>query len=455
MSGVVAAVDLGATSGRVMLGHVGAGRVGLREVARFANGPVQRADGLHWDIGTLRSSVLAGLATAITQEPTVASVGIDSWAVDYALLRDGRMLGTPFHYRDERTGPAVERVHALVSPAELYAANGLQFLTFNSLYQLAAEPHLDEAESLLLIPDLFAFWLTGEMVAERTNASTTGLLDVAAREWDDALIERLGFPRSIFPPLVNPGTVIGTAAEFGGVPVTAVGSHDTASAVVAVPATSDDFAYISCGTWGLVGVELEHPVLTEESRAANFTNEGGVDGRVRFLHNVMGLWLLTESVREFTLDLAELLAAAAELTTGVPIFDANDPVFLAPGDMPGRIAEWCRSHSQPVPQSPVEFVRSIIESLALAFAAAVRAASELSGKPVSVIHIVGGGSQNELLCQLTADRSGMPVLAGPVEATALGNVLVQARAQGLVNGSLESLRALVAQAYSPRQFLPR
>jgi rhamnulokinase len=455
VTGVVAAVDLGATSGRVMLARVGDGTIELRETARFTNGPVRRADGLHWDIDGLRSSVLGGLATAIAEEPSVASIGIDSWAVDYALLRGGRMLGTPFHYRDERTAAGVERVHALVGPAELYAANGLQFLTFNTLYQLAAEPHLDEAECVLLIPDLFAFWLTGSVVAERTNASTTGLLDVAARDWDDALIERLGFARSIFPPLVDPGTVIGAATQFGSVPVTAVGSHDTASAVVAVPATGDDFAYISCGTWGLVGVELEHPVLTEQSRAANFTNEGGVDGRVRFLHNVMGLWLLTESVREWDLDLRELLAAAASLTSPVAVFDANDPVFLSPGDMPGRIAEWCRAHGQPVPQSAAEFVRSIVESLAVAFAAAVRAASELSGKPVSVIHIVGGGSQNELLCQLTADRSGMPVLAGPVEATALGNVLVQARAHGFVPGDLEALRALVAAAFPPKRYAPR
>jgi rhamnulokinase len=222
-----------------------------------------------------------------------------------------------------------------------------------------------------------------------------------------------------------------------------------------VPATGDDFAYISCGTWGLVGVELEHPVLTEQSRTANFTNEGGVDGRVRFLHNVMGLWLLTESVKDLDLDLRELLNAAAALTTPVAVFDANDPVFLPPGDMPGRIAQWCRSHGQPVPRSPAELVRSIVESLAVAFGAAVRTASELSGKAVSVIHLVGGGSQNELLCQLTADRSGMPVLAGPVEATALGNVLVQARAQGFVSGELEDLRALVASSHRPRRYDPR
>jgi rhamnulokinase len=459
--GTVAAVDLGATSGRVMLGHVGHNELSLRPVARFPNGPVERPDGLHWDITALHNHVFAGLAAAVREDPAVSSIGIDSWAVDYALIKDGRMLAEPFHYRDERNAVGVEKVHGLVSPAELYAANGLQFLPFNTLYQFAAEKRLAEADSFLLVPDLLAFWLTGREVAERTNASTTGLLGISTGEWDDALIERLGYSRSLFPELVDPGTALGSvrpdvAAQLGAqLEVVGVGSHDTASAVVAVPATSADFAYISCGTWGLVGVELDQPVLTEESRAANFTNEGGVDGRVRFLHNVMGLWLLSECVREWGhQDLPGLLAQAAALTNPVAVFDANDPVFLAPGNMPARIAEWCDSHGIAAPQSQVEFVRSIIESLAAAFAAAVHTASSLAGKTVSTIHIVGGGSLNELLCQRTADVAGIPVLAGPVEATAIGNVLIQARAQGFVGGSLESLRALVAAAFSPKRYTP-
>jgi len=466
MSGTVAAVDLGATSGRVMLGHVDHNELSVRPIARFPNGPVQHPDGLHWDIEALYAHSLAGLAAALREEPEIASVGIDSWAVDYALIAGGRMLAPPFHYRDERTARGVDAVHALVGPAELYAANGLQFLPFNTLYQLAAEADLRSADSVLLVPDLLAFWLTGRQVAERTNASTTGLLGVTTGQWDDALITRLALPRRLFPELVDSGTSLGpllpaVAATVGGhLSVTAVGSHDTASAVVAVPAASDDFAYISCGTWGLVGVELERPVLTEESRLANFTNEGGVDGRVRYLHNVMGLWLLSESVRQWaasgdTTSLPELLAAASALTTPVSVFDANDAVFLPPGDMPARIAEWCTSRGLAAPQTPVEFVRSIVESLAVAFADAVRTASALSGKTVSVIHIVGGGSQNELLCQLTADRSGLPVLAGPVEATAIGNVLVQARTLGFASGSLESLRALVAGAFLPVLYRPR
>lgn len=467
-SGTVAAVDLGATSGRVMLGHVGPGELKLEAVRRFPNGPVRGGVSLRWDATGLYEAILLGLTAALRDSPELASIGVDSWATDYALLRDGAALSEPFHYRDDRNHAAAQKVHSLVSPAELYARNGLQYLPFNTLYQLSAEHDLSAADSFLLIPDLITYWLTGRSFAERTNASTTGLLGVISREWDDELLARLGLPRSIFPDLMDAGTVVGTltasvAATIGApatLGVTAVGSHDTASAVVAVPATSDDFAYISCGTWGLVGVELEHPVLTEASRLANFTNEGGVDGRVRYLHNVMGLWLLTESVREWqladaTIELPGLLAAAAALDTPVGNFDANDPIFLAPGAMPDRIAQWCRDHGVAVPRSPVEFVRSIIESMAEAFAAAVRTASELSGKSVSVIHIVGGGSQNTLLCQFVADRSGLPVLAGPIEATALGNVLVQARTHGFIAGGLESLRALVATTFQPLTYLPR
>jgi len=467
MTASVAAIDLGATSGRVMLGHVGHNELSVRPVARFPNTPVRTIDGLHWNILELYRSVVAGLGAAVREDGSIASVAVDSWAVDYALMRGGRMLGTPYHYRDERNLPAVEATHALVGPAELYAANGLQFLSFNTLYQLAADREagtLDLADGFLLIPDLFNYWLTGQQFAEQTNASTTGLLSIATGDWDHALIGRLGLPRAVLPDLVSPGTVLGPLRPevdvAGSMLVTTVGSHDTASAVVAVPSTRDDFAYISCGTWGLVGVELDAPVLTEASRAANFTNEGGVDGRVRFLHNVMGLWILSESVRDWqrtdpSVELPGLLAAAAALTTPVSVFDADDPTFQAPGEMPARIAEWCREHGVQAPRSPVEFVRSIIESLAVAFVDAVHTASELSGKSVSVIHIVGGGSQNELLCQLVADRSGMPVLAGPVEATAIGNVLVQARAHGLVDGSLESLRSLVATAFSPLRYEPR
>ncbi len=459
----VAAVDLGATSGRVMLGRVGDNELSLHPIARFANQPVRIADGLHWNILELYRNVLVGLTEAARADETLASAGIDSWAVDYALLSGDRMLGTPFHYRDERTAHGVRATHSRVAPERLYAANGLQHLPFNTLYQLAADQlsgALAGADAMLLIPDLLGFWLTGRRVAERTNASTMGLLGVRSGAWDDALIDTLGLPRGLFPELVDAGTTIGPITADIGRPLqlVAVGSHDTASAVVAVPATSDEVAYISCGTWGLVGVELDSPVLIEAARLANFTNEGGVDGRVRFLHNVMGLWLLSESVREWerdgeAIDLARLLAEADAVTA--PTFDADDPRFLAPGDMPARIRGWFEERGERSPGSQAEVVRSILQSLAIAFARTVEAASALSGRRVGTVHLVGGGSQNALLCQLTADAVGLPVLAGPVEATALGNVLVQARAHGATSATLEGMRALVAAAFSPRVFLPR
>jgi rhamnulokinase len=471
MSGIVAAVDLGATSGRVMLGHIGPDELRLQDVLRFPNGPVQTADGLHWNVDELYRSILAGLRTALREEPDIRSIGVDSWAVDYSLLRAGKSLGAPFHYRDERNGAAVDEVHALVDPSELYRRNGLQFLTFNTLYQLTADRlsgRLAEADRFLLVPDLINFWLGGTEAAEHTNASTTGLLGVETGRWDSDLIGRLHLPGSIFPELVDAGTSLGglsthVIAELGGgssLDLSTVGSHDTASAVVGVPAETEHFAYISCGTWGLVGVELDAAVLTEASRLEGFTNEGGVDGRIRYLHNVMGLWLLSESVRRWEdegtiIHLPALLSEAAAVSAAVPVFDTNDPRFLGRGDMPTRIAEWCSERGIAAPQTRPEFVRSILESLSEAFARAVETAAELSRKRVGVIHIVGGGSQNELLCQLTANRSGLEVVAGPVEATAIGNILIQARAQGLVTGSLESLRALVARSFEQVRYLPR
>jgi len=470
-SGTVAAVDFGASSGRVMLGHVGQNELSIRSVARFTNSPVRIINGLHWDILDLYRGALGGLRAAVREEPELRSIAVDSWAVDYALLRGDRMLGNPVHYRDERTAAGVDAVHAEISPTELYGRNGLQFLPFNTLYQLAADRlagNLDGADHMLLIPDLITFWLTGEKVAERTNASTTGLVNVTSGRWDEELIARLGLPRTLFSPLVDAGTRVGSVqdrvrAEIGSrrpLDVVTVGSHDTASAVVAVPMQSDTAAYISSGTWSLAGVELASPVLSDASRAANFTNEGGVDGRVRYLRNVMGLWLLSESVRTWelaghTYDLPELLSQAAAVTGPVTIFDVDDPRFLPPGDMPTRIRDYCREHDFLPPDTPVDLVRSIIESLAAAYARTLQLAASLSGTEPSVVHIVGGGSQNELLCQLTANRTGLCVLAGPVEATAIGNVLVQARVQGLVTGSLEGLRALVARAFTPKRYEPR
>lgn len=469
MTGHVAAVDLGATSGRVVIGHVSSSALQMRTVARFDNTPVRNREGLYWDILALYRGATAGLAQAFRDEPGISSIGVDSWAVDYGLFAGGKLLSNPHHYRDERNGSGVDSVHRQISQAELYRHNGLQFLPFNTMYQLTAEKIdglFDLADTALLIPDVVTYWLTGEQRTEITNASTTGLLNSTTGDWDPLLCETLGIPSSLWAPLISPGEHIGVvspgvASGLGitHVPVTAVGSHDTASAVVAVPLHSQKSAYISCGTWGLVGLELSAPILSDAAREANFTNELGVDGRTRFLHNVMGLWILSEAVRTWNamgveIDLPTLLDEAAEVRGEVAIFDVNDPRFLAPGDMPSRIAQWCTEYGQPTPHSKAEFTRSILESLAEAFAHAVRTAGELSGTEVDVIHMVGGGALNHLLCQRLADRSGKVVLAGPVEATALGNLLIQARAQGFVSGDLESLRSLVKRAEQPIRFTP-
>lgn len=460
----VAAVDLGATSGRVVIGRIGDGVLEIEFVSRFPNGPVEREDGLHWDFAALYEHVVAGLTEAVRREPSIESIGIDSWAVDYGLLRDGELLTEPFHYRDGRSERGVTEVHARVPFDELYSRNGLQFLPFNTLYQYRVDERATDADTALLIPDLIAFLLTGIAVAERTNASTTGLLNVETSAWDLELAERIGVPSSILPPLVDPGTLIGAlrpalAERIGkDLPVIAVGSHDTASAVVAVPLSSAGSAYISCGTWGLVGLELREPRVTDAARDADFTHELGVDGRYRFLHNVSGLWLLSETVRTWeaddgaAIDLPGLLTAASAVAGEIPLFDANDPSLSAPGDMPRRIAALLGDRT---PDSRPTFARSIVESIAAAFADAVQTASALSGREIDCIHVVGGGSLNRLLCQATADRAGLPVLAGPVEATALGNVLVQGRALGAAPATLEELRAFVAATHKLVRYEPR
>ncbi|MBW6434417.1 rhamnulokinase [Actinoplanes hulinensis] len=443
MSSSFAAVDLGASSGRVVVGRFGNGGLGLDVVHRFPNEPVRVGGTLHWDILSLYRGVLDGLRAA----GPVGSIGIDSWAVDYGLLdADGALLGNPVHYRDGRTDGVAERVR------ELYDVCGLQRLPFNTVYQLlAAEPTVQYgmARRFLLIPDLLAYWLTGEIGAEYTNASTTGLLDVRTRDWAFDLIGELGLRAELLPPVRHPGSTIG---YHEGTPVVAVGSHDTASAVVAVPASGTDFAYISCGTWSLVGLELDQPVLSPQSRQANFTNEGGVDGTIRYLRNVMGLWPLQECLREWdSPGLPELLRAAAAEPGLAHVVDLDDPLFLPPGDMAGRLR---KAAGLPADASRATIVRCILDSLALAQRRALRQAQELAGRSVSVVHLVGGGALNELLCQLTADACGLPVLAGPVEATAIGNLLVQARAAGVVEGGPDAMRALVRETqrivrYSP------
>ncbi|MFJ6376124.1 rhamnulokinase family protein [Pseudarthrobacter oxydans] len=470
---VFAAVDIGASSGRVILGRVtgGESRVELEVVHRFPNGVVEIDGGLRWDFASLFAEVLAGLrAAAAAVETTgerITSIGVDTWAVDYGLVNAaGELTAQPFSYRDDRSRAAVEPVHRKLDPAQLYGTTGLQFLQFSTLYQLASEPDLDGLQALL-IPDLIAFLLTGVRRTEATNASTTGLFDAVAGEWATEFLTTLGLRKNLFPPLIQPGETIGAllpgVADHVGLSedttVMAVGSHDTASAVAAVPAEEDNFAYISSGTWSLVGLELQHPVLTEASREANFTNERGVDGTIRYLRNIGGLWLLSECQRTwasegFQPDLTALLAAAAALPAGGPQINADDPYFIVPDNMPERIRAAVRRTGEVLPNDPAAITRCIMDSLAAGYARTIRDAERLAGRSVDVVHVVGGGSQNALLCQLTADATRRPVIAGPVEATALGNVLVQARAAGAVAGGLTELRRLIAAGASLHRYEP-
>ncbi|MFE0137159.1 rhamnulokinase family protein [Streptomyces sp. NPDC059037] len=441
----------------------------LTESHRFPNRPIRTADTLHWDILALYAGILDGLRTA----GPVTSVGIDGWAVDYGLLdADGALLGNPVHYRDTRTESAPAKVWATMPAPELYAATGIQHAPFNTLYQLTAAQgtaQLAAAERLLLIPDLITYWLTGEQGTELTNASTTQLLDPHTKTWSHDVAARLGINLDLFAPLRHPGDPAGhllphVLEETGlpttpPTPVTTVASHDTASAVAAVPATTDNFAYICTGTWSLAGLELDAPVRTEAGRAANFTNELGTDGTVRYLRNIMGLWLLQECRRTWSsdldvdLDLEPLLRQAAEVPALRFLVDASDPTFLPPGNMPHRIAQACAAAGRPAPTTPAETTRCILDSLALAHRQAIEDAQRLTGRSVDVVHIVGGGARNALLCQLTADACGLPVVAGPAEAAALGNVLVQARAHGLTADRHE-MRALLARTQPLTHYEP-
>lgn len=470
MSGLdrFAAVDLGASSGRIYLGHVDDHGLQMNEVHRFPNGAVPVLGHLYWDILGIYRGVLDGLRAA--GGGSIASVGIDSWGVDYGLLGpSGELFGNPFHYRDRRTAGTAAAVCAQLGAAALYRRNGVAQLPFSTVFQLLAEgDRLAAARTLLLIPDLLAYWLTGERVCELTNASTTGLLRVldppdTEWRWDAELLADLHLPEEIFAPLVLPGQPIGAiradAAEGsdlpGGTPVVAVASHDTASAVVAVPAGPQPFAYLSSGTWSLFGMELDRPVRTEAARVAGFTNEIGVDGTVRFQRNVMGLWLLQECQRSWGgIELAALLDAAGRLAVRRWLVDVDDPLFLPPGAMPDRLAAACARYGGPVPTTPAEVTRCILDSLAVAYRRVLDDARTLCGHAVQVVHLVGGGSQNALLCQLTADACGVPVVAGPVEAAAAGNILVQARAAGTVLGDLADLRALVRAGQPLRCYEP-
>jgi len=468
-----AAADLGASSGRVILGVLTDGRIELSQTARFVTPSVSitrdGVDELHWDFDTLIASVAQGFDVAQNSGIEISSVAIDTWGVDYGRVRaDGTLLEDPYNYRDSRTDGIPEKLFADIPAAGIYSRCGLQVMPFNTVFQLVAGaglPGWDLTEQVLMLPDLIGHWFTGVGVAEVTIASTTGLLDVATRRWSAetiADVSRLyGLPlERVLPALVEPGTVGAPALRLAKpVPVISVGGHDTASAVVTVPTTTDRFAYISSGTWSLVGLELDAPVLTEESRQLNFTNELGLDGTVRYLKNVMGLWVFSESIRTWekttpAVPLTDRCAAAGKLPPLACVVDMNDERLLPPGDMPGRLAAMATETGQAVPRTQDEYARCIIDSLALTYRVAIRDACHMAGRDIEVIHIVGGGSQNELLCQLTAEATGLPVVAGPVEGTAMGNLLVQARAMGALSGGLAELRQVARASSELKRYTP-
>ena len=465
------AVDLGAQSGRVAVGHFDGDTLSVSEVHRFPNVPVRTQGRLQWDVLRLYDEVLAGLRAAAADASRVDSVGVDSWAVDFGLLdAKGRLLQNPVHYRDARRASAVDRVFHQVPARELYERTGIQLLPINSIFELAAmaaerDPVLDVADSLLLIPDLVHHWLCGSRVSEFTNATTTQCFDPRAGRWATDLLERLEIPTRLLPDVVAPGTLLGplaadVAVDTGltGAVVVAPATHDTAAAVAAVPFRRSGSAYISAGTWSLVGVEVDQPVIDDRTFAANLTNEGGVAGTFRLLRNVTGLWLVHECRRAWELDgrkyaYSELVALASDEPALRSFIDPDDPLFAAPGDMPRRVHEFCAATRQPVPTTPAAVVRCILESLALKHARTVDVLREAAGASPHEVHVVGGGARNELLCRWTAEACGLPVLAGPAEATEVGNIVVQAIALGELQ-SLHEGRELVRASFVPTVYEP-
>jgi rhamnulokinase len=469
----VIAVDFGAESGRVMAVHFDGEEMRLEELHRFPNTAVTINNTIHWDFLRLWNDIQTGIEKGKALHP--ASIGVDTWGVDFGLLdREGKLIGNPVHYRDGRTANMMPLAFSKVPQAEIFAQTGIQFMPINTLYQLLSlvesqSPQLQIAETFLTAPDLLNYWLTGIKVCEFSNATTTQLFNPTTGDWASGMMAKIAIPTHIFPEIVQPGTQLG---HYEGIPVIAPACHDTGSAVAAVPAVAvptqtQDFAYISSGTWSLVGLEVEQPILTAEALTANVTNEGGVYGTYRLLKNVMGLWILqqcratwAEGKREYTYD--ELVDMAKEAEPLSAVFNPNDPIFLAPGDHPNHIRQICRQTNQPLPQTPGAVIRCVLESLALAYrevleqvtATSASSAQAVANRQVSVLHIVGGGSQNELLNQMTADATGLSVIAGPVEATVIGNALVQLIALGEL-ANLTQARQIVAGMAELKHYEPQ
>ena len=445
----VLAIDIGAESGRVMrIGFDGV-RFHIDELHRFPNIPVMAGGTLYWDVLRLWHDIQTGIEAA---GPGMAGLGIDTWGCDYALLdRDGELLGNPVHYRDSRNEGVSDQVFERVPWRTVYERTGIQLMAPNTLFQLAGMVMSDSwqlanADCFLPFPQLFNYWMTGDRSAEFTHVSTMQIYSPHTKDWDYETLGAIGVPTHIFGDIVPPGTRLG---EFQGIPVFAPASHDTGSAVVGIPATHSDFAYLSSGTWSLLGLEIQEPIISDASFAANLTNEGGVEGTFRFLVNVMGLWLVQQCRATWAaggndLGYGQLTDEARAAPPFVSLIDPDDDLFFAPGDMPARIREYCRASGQPVPESVGAVLRCVNESLALKYRYTLDRLTAVSEQPVAQLHIMGGGSQNDLLNQMTADATGLPVVAGPVEATALGNAIVQFIALGEIANVAEARNILAS-----------
>lgn len=466
------AVDLGAESGRAMLGQFDGQRIELSEMTRFPNVTVPLPDGLHWNTLNLWSEIRKALASAVaTTGGKLAGMGIDTWGVDYALLdRTGAMIGSPFHYRDARNDGMMEALFQRVSRREVYNQTGIQFLQFNTLYQLYSmvlhnHPQLHIADTLLMMPDLLNYWLTGRKAVEFSIATTTQCYDPRREAWAKPLLQRVNIPDHIFPEIVPPGTVLGDLrtplAEEAGItrlPVIAPACHDTGSAVAAVPASAPDFAWISSGTWSIMGVEASEPVITDASYECGMTNEGGVGSTIRLSANITGMWPVQECRRlwqrqgyEYSYD--DLTRLAREAEPLCSIVDVDDHEFLKPGDMPARVRAFCDRTGQPVPETHGQMVRCLFEGVALKYRVMLERLERLTGKRLETVHIVGGATRNRLLSQFAADATQRQVITGPVEATAAGNLLVQAIALGEI-GSLAEAREVVRRSFALQTYQP-
>ena len=465
------AFDLGAESGRAVLGTLHGRKLGIHEVRRFPNTPRALSGHIHWNVYALFDEMKTAMreaAAALGARPE--SVGVDTWGVDIGLLAgNGDLLGLPFCYRDHRNFGAMEEYFKLVPREALYEATGIQFLPFNTLFQIYAmvrerSPLLDAAADLLFMPDLFNYFLTGKKTAEFTIATTSQLLDPRTKAWIPGLFQAMGLSKRILQDIIEPGTVLGPLTDkviaetgFRGVPVVATAGHDTAAAVSAVPADGRNWAYISSGTWSLVGVEEKAPIISPKSLESNFTNEGGVGGTIRFLKNVTGLWLVQGCRKEWAkpgpISYEELVKAAAVAPAFAAFIDPDTPAFLNPPDMPEALSHYCRETGQKPPGSRAALVRALLESLALKYRFVIDQLSQVLGHPIEKIHVIGGGSRNGLLCQFTANATGLPVVAGPVEATAVGNILIQAMALGQVS-SLAEMRAIIRGSFELRNYEP-